>query len=131
VAATVRDVVQGAYARLALLPLGQNLDPDRAAAGLAALNDLVTSWQAHGVETGIAAGLDLNDMFPLGAQHIQGVKAMLAVQLASQSGMEPPGQVQVDARKAWAALLSRYVTPPDAASDAGLTRMPSQRYRSL
>ena len=45
---TARDIITGAYQRLGLLPLGADLDPDRAAAGLAAYNDMLNAWAADG-----------------------------------------------------------------------------------
>jgi len=125
--ATMRDVITGAYARLGLLPLGQNLDPDRAAAGLAALNDLFASWTAQGVAIGIPSSLQLSDDFPLDPQHLQGVKAMLAVQLASNSGIEALASVQREAKRSWDAILAQYVTAPNADRDDGLTWLPSLR----
>ena len=47
-----RDIVAGAYRRLGLLPLGADLDPDRAAAGLAAYNDMLNAWAADGIFPG-------------------------------------------------------------------------------
>jgi hypothetical protein len=49
---TARDIVTGAYCRLGLLPLGADLDPDRAAAGLAAYNDMLDAWAADGIFPG-------------------------------------------------------------------------------
>ncbi len=125
--ATMRDVVQGAYARLALLPLGADLDPDRAAAGLAALNDLLASWAAEGVGTGFSAPLALSDTFPLDPTHVSGVKAMLAVQIASASGIEAAPAVQREAKRGWSALRAGYIAAHDADQDRGLTWLPSLR----
>ncbi len=125
--ATVRDVVQGAYVRLGLLPLGQNLDPDRAAQGLEALNDMLASWAAHGLDIGFTSPLGLSEDFPLDARHVQGVKALLAVQLASNSGIEALPPVQNEAKRGWSAILAQYIPPPKAEQDRGLTCMPSQR----
>ncbi len=47
-----RDIITGAYQRLGLLPLGANLDPDRAAAGLATYNDMLNAWGANGIFPG-------------------------------------------------------------------------------
>ncbi len=50
--ATARDVIAGAYQRLGLLPLGADLDPDRAAAGLSMYNDMLNAWGADGIVPG-------------------------------------------------------------------------------
>ena len=49
---TALDIIAGAYQRLGLLPLGADLDPDRAAAGLAAYNDMLNAWAADGIFPG-------------------------------------------------------------------------------
>ena len=49
---TARDIIAGAYRRLGLLPLGSDLDPDRAAAGLCAYNDMMNAWAADGIFPG-------------------------------------------------------------------------------
>jgi hypothetical protein len=49
---TARDIIAGAYRRLGLLPLGADLDPDRAAAGLCMYNDMLNAWAADGIFPG-------------------------------------------------------------------------------
>ncbi|MFZ1109474.1 MAG: hypothetical protein WAN43_14175 [Rhodomicrobium sp.] len=168
---TARDIVAGAYRRLGLLPLGADLDPDRAAAGLATYNDMLNAWSADGIfpggpnppiqETdgayligdfingnvpdtagayppygpsdastppaGAALSLGLGDPFPFPAQFLEGTKAMLAVELAPQSGIEPQPSIQRRAEKAYQALLAYYVVAPRAGQDTGLTWLPSLR----
>ena len=153
---TARDIITGAYQRLGLLPLGAELDPDRTAAGLAAYNDMLNAWAADGIFPGgpnppgvvtdtpaaypsygpsdsstpsalAALSYSLDDAFPLLAQFIEGAKALLAVELASASGMEPLASTQKRAERAYAALLAYYVIAPRAGQDTGLTWMPSLR----
>jgi hypothetical protein len=168
---TARDIIAGAYYRLGLLPLGADLDPDRAAAGLTAYNDMLDAWAADGIFPGgpypPAAGTDsivlsgdfiggdfagsiggfppygpsdastppnpeplslsLNDSFPFPASFVEGAKALLAVELASASGMEPLPSTQKRARTAYAAMLAYYVVSPRAGQDAVLAWMPSLR----
>ena len=69
----------------------------------------------------------LDDPFPLLAQFVEGTKAILAVELASASGIEPQPSTQKRAQKAYAALLAYYVIAPQASQDIGLTWMPSLR----
>ena len=168
---TARDIITGAYQRLGLLPLGADLDPGRAAAGLAAYNDMLNAWASDGIFPGgpnppsqdpdglVFAGdfidgvvtnmagaypaygpsdastppapaalcLGLDDAFPFLPQFVEGAKALLAVELASASGMEPLASTQKRAEKAYAALLAYYVIAPRAGQDIGLTWMPSLR----
>ncbi len=157
---TARDIVAGAYQRLGLLPIGADLDPDRAQAGLAAYNDMLNGWAADGIFPGgpnppvqdadgmtesagayppygpgdtstppapeeLSFGLD--GAFPLLPQFLEGAKAILAVELASASGIEALPATQKRAQKAYAALLAYYVIAPRAGQDIGLTWMPSLR----
>jgi hypothetical protein len=145
---TARDIVSGAYRRLGLLPLGDGLDPDRAAAGLTAYNDMLNAWAADGVFPGgpnpppqnadgpgdfpappatPPLAFSLGDAFPFLPQFVEGAKAILAMELASASGIEAQPSTQKRARKAYAALLAYYVIAPQAGQDRGLTRMPSLR----
>jgi len=132
---TARDIIAGAYQRLGLLPLGADLDPGRAAAGLSAYNDMLNAWAADGISpgspsapsSGTALSYSLDDAFPLAPQFAEGAKALLAVELAPQSGIEPQPSLQESARKSRAALLAYYVIAPNAGQDTGLTWMPSLR----
>jgi hypothetical protein len=168
---TARDIIAGAYRRLGLLPLGSDLDPGRAQAGLAAYNDMLNAWAADGIFPGgpkqpirdlddlfftrdfidgvitdtagaypnydpsdtstppapAALSLGLDDAFPFLSQFIEGTKAILAVELASASGVEALASTQKRAQKAYAALLAYYVIAPRAGQDIGLTWMPSLR----
>jgi hypothetical protein len=132
---TASDIITGAYQRLGLLPLGADLDPDRAAAGLAAYNDMLNAWAADGIfpgapsalSSGAALSYSLDDAFPLAPQFVEGAKALLAVELAPQSGIEPQPSLQERARKSRAALLAYYMIAPNAGQDTGLTWMPSLR----
>ncbi len=69
----------------------------------------------------------LNASFPFPASFVEGAKALLAVELASASGMEPLPSTQKRARTAYAAMLAYYVVSPRAGQDTGLAWMPSLR----
>jgi hypothetical protein len=141
---TARDIIAGAYRRLGLLPLGADLDPDRAGAGLSMYNDMLNAWAADGIIPGPAkpplqfahcaspdaapaADYSLNDDFPFLPQFVEGAKAMLAVELASASGMEAQPSTQDRAKKAYEALLAHYMSAPRAGQDLALTWLPSLR----
>jgi hypothetical protein len=74
-----------------------------------------------------ALAFSLDDAFPLLPQFGEGAKAILAVELASASGIEAQASTQRRAQKAYAALLAFYVIAPRASQDLGLTWMPSLR----
>ena len=168
---TARDIISGAYCRLGLLPLGADLDPGRAAAGLAAYNDMLNAWAADGIFPGgpsapaaetdgifvtndfedgdqtdttgayppygpsdaatasypspLAGGM--NSSFPFPVTFVEGAKALLAVELASASGIEPLPSTQKRAQTAYMAMLAYYVISPQAGLDTGLTWSPSLR----
>jgi hypothetical protein len=108
----------------------RDIDPDRAAAGLAAYNDMLNAWAADGISTplsGSALSYSLDDAFPLAPQFVEGAKALLAVELALQSGIEPQPSLQERAQKSREALLAYHVIAPNAGQDTGLTWMPSLR----
>ncbi len=168
---TARDIIAGAYYRLGLLPLGADLDPGRAVAGLAAYNDMLNAWAADGIFPGgpnppaaqtdgifftgdfldgemtVSSGAyppygpsdtstppnpaplsdGLNCQFPFPAQFVEGTKALLAVELASASGVEPLPSTQKRAQLGYTAMLAYYAISPRAGQDIGLTWMPSLR----
>ncbi|MBI4724273.1 MAG: hypothetical protein HY765_04610 [Rhodomicrobium sp.] len=74
-----------------------------------------------------ALSFGLNDAFPFLPQFVEGAKAMLAVELASASGIEALPSTQKRAQKAYEALLAYYVIAPQADQDTALTWMPSLR----
>ncbi|MFT4078685.1 hypothetical protein [Rhodomicrobium sp.] len=126
---TARDVITGAYRRLGLLPLGANLDPARAVAGLQAYGGMLAAWAADGIVAGNVTPetADLDDDFPLPPCFVEGAKALLAVELASESGIEAQPSIQSRAKKAYAAMLAAFVAAPEASQDRALTALPSQR----
>ncbi len=139
--ATAREIIAGAYQRLGLLPLGADLDPDRAAAGLIVYNGMLNAWAVDGIVPGnpsevaesepATLSLGLNDAFPFPAQFAEGAKAMLAVELAPASGIEALPSIKARAKKAYDALLARYVIAPEAQQDMGLTLLPSLRQTGI
>ncbi len=76
---------------------------------------------------GAAPAYGLDDAFPFPAQFVEGAKALLAIELAPQSGIEPQPSLQKRAQKARDALLAYYVIAPNAGQDTGVTWMPSLR----
>ena len=74
-----------------------------------------------------ALSYSIDDAFPLLPQFVEGAKAILAVELASASGIEPLASTQKRAQSAYSALLAYYVIAPRAGQDIGLTWTPSLR----
>jgi hypothetical protein len=70
-----------------------------------------------------ALSFGLDDPFPFPAAFVEGAKAMLAVELAPESGIEPQPSIQNRAEKARQAMLAYYVIAPRAGQDP--TWMPS------
>ncbi len=69
----------------------------------------------------------LNSEFPFPVTFVEGAKALLAVELASASGIEALPSTQKRAQKAYMAMLAYYAISPQAGQDTGLTWMPSLR----
>ncbi len=83
---TALDIIAGAYQRLGLVPLGADLDPDRAAAGLAAYNDMLNAWAADGIfPGGPYPPVQQSDGFCTGGDIIDGNAAI------TQGGYPPYG----------------------------------------
>jgi len=129
-----------AWAADGIFPGGPNppgQDPDNLAFTGDFIDDIVTDTPAAYPPYGpsdsstpspsAALSYGLDDAFPLLPLFVEGAKALLAVELASASGIEPLASTQKRAAKAYAALLAYYVIAPRAGQDIGLTWMPSLR----
>lgn len=120
---TYRDIVEGALKRLRVINPRKAVEGVAASEGLDALNEMMHSWKGVGCDVDHETA-DLTDDFGLDDEHVQGVKALLAVRLASDYGMEiSPGIVR-DADMGWVALQAEFIdAAPDPEFDAGLTRL--------
>lgn len=125
---TMNDIVTGALKRLRVINARQTPDGVAASDGLTALNEMMHSWKAKGVDTDHDT-LTASDDFPLDDEHIHGVKALLAVRLASDYGVSIDDGVVRDANMGWEGLEAEFVKPAeDATVDAGLRNLTSRRY---
>lgn len=114
------DIVSGALKRLRVLNARKTPDGITASNGIAALNEMMHSWKGQGVDTDHETMASADD-FPLDDEHIQGVKALLAVRLASDYNLEINAGIVRDASEGWSALQAEFVEPAPAATfDAGL-----------
>lgn len=70
--------------------------------------------------------MTLASTFPLDASHERGVQALLAVDLAPMFNLEVSPLVMRMAADGMNGIYGQYFKVPEAASDPGITRMPSQ-----
>jgi hypothetical protein len=70
--------------------------------------------------------MTLASTFPLGTAHERGVQALLCMDLAPLFNMPVSQRVAEIAREGMAGIYGQYFKVPEASSDPGLTRMPSQ-----
>jgi hypothetical protein len=112
------QIVTRAYKRLGLVEPGEDPAADMAADGLAALNAMLASWAAHGV--------NVSPDVPLPAKHEKGVTALLAVDLSAEYPGSLTPRVEADAADGWQALQADYISAPLATFDCALVGMPSK-----
>jgi hypothetical protein len=123
---TVQEIVRGSLILIGLLDVGDAIPPAEAADGLIVFNDMIASWDAHGVHTGASAS-ELNSDSPLEERHTKGLKNLLAVELASSYGRAIPDKVAHDAQEGWQLIEADFKMLETLSMDAGYLRMPSQR----
>lgn len=70
--------------------------------------------------------MTLASTIPFDASHERGLVALVAQDLAPQFGVEISRRVAEMAREGLTAIYGQYFRIPEAASDPGITRMPSQ-----
>lgn len=70
--------------------------------------------------------LTLASTFPLDASHERGVQALLAVEMAPMFNVDPSALLIARAKDGMNAIYGQYFKVPEASSDPGITRMPSQ-----
>lgn len=70
--------------------------------------------------------MTLASTFPLEAHHERGVQALLAMDLAPMFNVEPSALVVRMANDGMNGIYGQYFRVPEASSDPGITRMPSQ-----
>lgn len=125
---TVQDIVRGALLLVGVLDAGESIEAAEAADGLTIFNDMIASWPAQSVHTGVGE-LALTDATPLEEYHTKGLKNLLAVELASQYGAAIPAKVAQDAQQAWQLIEADFKAIEHLTMDPALLIMPSQRRR--
>lgn len=108
---TMNDIVTGALRRLRVVNPRKNVDGVTASEAMTALNDMLHSYKSVGVDLDYES-LTLTDEFPLDEQFVQGVKALLAVRLASDYGLDINPGITRDAAQGWTALQAEFADSP-------------------
>lgn len=123
---TVQDIVRGALMLIGVLDVGQAIPALEANDGLTVFNDMVQSWTAKGVFTGVGAA-DLNDASPFEDMHTKGLKNLLAIELAGPYGRAIPDRVMQDAAQGWQMIEADFKVIDNLTMDTAYLYMPSQR----
>ena len=88
--------------------------------GMLALNRMMHSWKAKGVDVNHYT-LEGSDDFPLGEEHEQGVIALLALRLSAPYGLALHEAAMRDAEAGWRALQAEFMqSARPRGVDAGL-----------
>jgi hypothetical protein len=119
--ATSSHIVRRALSRLSILRINQSPTADMEADGVDALNEMISSWGADGV--------NLDPLMPLPDKYASGIIAMLAMRLAPDYGEAAVVSPQLarEAESGWRGLLAGYIFAPDAVFDSAIRNLPSQR----
>lgn len=122
---TKRELIEDAYAELALAGWDFDLTPDELQWGLRRLDTLMASWQAQGVKVGYAmsvspSGGDLDQDSGLPVEVVEAVYMNLAVRLAAGKGKNILRSTVTNARASFDSLMAR----------AALSQVKDQQFRS-
>jgi hypothetical protein len=109
---TVAQIVTKALRRLGVYGTGEDPSAEDIADATDALDVMLSSWAAYGVN------VDAN--IPLPIKHEPAIIAMLAVRLSDDYGVTAGPVVQRDAADGWQMLQAEYITAPAATFDNGL-----------
>ena len=111
---TSAEIVTAALRRLRIYDSHQDPTAVDMRDGQKALDLMLASWSAHGVNVDAA--------FPIPAMHERGIVALLAMNLADDYRKMPGPSVQKDAEDGWRALEAAYIVAPNATFDGGIIR---------
>lgn len=85
----------------------QSPDAEQGVAGLRSLNEMMSDWAADGIRLGWYPVTDISSNVPLQDEDLRGVTFNLAVELATQYGIEPHPRVTDIAATTFARLAKR------------------------
>lgn len=125
-ATTGLDIVTGALKRLRVIASNETPSAEDAKDGLAALNDMMFALKVDNVNTHWTE-LTLAGEFPLDPEHVQGVKAMLAVRVAEDFGKPVGPKLAEDAENGEQLLRADYGYVRPLKADTMLRATTSQR----
>lgn len=125
--AAVSDILAGAFRRAGLLAYGEDLSAADSQAGLELLNDMMAGMKADGIDVQWTTVVAATEQFQLADEHIEGVKALLARDIANDNGATPSNAVNIKARIGRDRLAADYRIYDDMQSETGLLTLPSQR----
>lgn len=125
---SVRDICIEALNELQYFPANETPAAADVETARVRLNRMLRGWKADGVDVGLTVDLELADDFPMGAEHEEGVIALLAKRVAPAFNIMASQETQARALDGWQRILATYVVTPDASFDKALTRLPSRRW---
>lgn len=117
--ATATQIATSALKRLRIVGAGETPAAADIADATTALNQLINSWDAEGLD---------GDTLPLDDRHEAGIIAMLAVRLAGDYGKPVDAVLEKDATDGWRRLQAAYIQPETPTFDWALIRTPSRRF---
>jgi hypothetical protein len=82
------------------------IEPSEAKAAMRMLNDMMFAWAANGINLGYTSVSDLGDEVTVPAGAIMGIKAYLAIYMASKYDIDVPPEVAVRAKEGMKAILN-------------------------
>lgn len=126
---TARDTITRAMRMLGVIIGGTTPTAVQGANGLLAMNAMMHGWKGQSVDIG-HQDLGLNDNLALPDEFLNGVTALLAVELSSEFVVPVPPGVVSSAINGWSALQARYITDnpnQDMIVDTGLRRLSANR----
>ena len=120
--ATAGDIVNRALRIINIAGVGQAISAEEMQEGLAALRDMMASWELEGVRLGAFVGTDLTTTttIPLPASHMDAIQALLAKRLSPEYGRAPDPILMERAGNGWAALQAAYLQVPVCTVDPAL-----------
>jgi hypothetical protein len=121
---SMKDVVERAFRKLAILSKDTAIEGDDLSHGLLLLNDMLFGWEVYGVDIGHQER-EADEAFPLSRKYIEGTAQQLAERLS------PDYQVPAaSADRFFRQLQGDFMKIEPAKISSSLTRMPSRFWRN-
>ena len=127
--ATANDIINGAFANLAIYPESGDVPAEASSKALVRLNDYLNGLNARGCVFESVA-LTINATVPTSDQNVGDLKWAFAKYLAPLWGKVLGGQALLDARASERRFIAANTVLLPAKADSGLLNMPgARRYR--